>query len=253
MLPSSASFRTGVVIVQATEQFIVDLLDPTLQNVPGGANGETGAAFSVEIGFYTTVNNYNEMAVVVADGGAIKTLPAPLAANGQRGRPIWPGKRPRRGRSSILPDGCRSPARSSRRALPSTFVDALGGLRERRPLSRMWKRPRVHDDQRSVAASGQSIALGSTRPTFVTCASAPRAGCRRRRRADAGPTVVSAGDGGVDAGSPVAIAGAPCAPTAGTVYDWADTNPFNSAVLGEGMKRATGLSVQPRGAMTWRP
>ena len=49
--PSPAVFRSGVVIVQATKQFIVDMLDPTLQNVPGGADGETGTAVSVEIGF----------------------------------------------------------------------------------------------------------------------------------------------------------------------------------------------------------
>ena len=48
--PSSDEFRAGVVIIQATEQTIVDVLDPTLHDVPGGANGETGSAVSVEIG-----------------------------------------------------------------------------------------------------------------------------------------------------------------------------------------------------------
>ncbi len=37
-------------IIQATEQTIIDALDPTPQDVAGGANGETGSAVSVEIG-----------------------------------------------------------------------------------------------------------------------------------------------------------------------------------------------------------
>jgi hypothetical protein len=48
--PPTDEFRSGVVIVQATEQTIVDALDPTLHDVTGGANGETGSAVSVEIG-----------------------------------------------------------------------------------------------------------------------------------------------------------------------------------------------------------
>lgn len=48
--PSTDEFRSGVVIIQATEQTIIDALDPTLQDVTGGANGETGSAVSVEIG-----------------------------------------------------------------------------------------------------------------------------------------------------------------------------------------------------------
>ena len=42
--PSTDEFRSGVVIIQATEQTIIDALDPTLQDVTGGANGETGSA-----------------------------------------------------------------------------------------------------------------------------------------------------------------------------------------------------------------
>ena len=61
---------------------------------------------------------------------------------------------------------------------------------------------------------------------------------------DAGPSVVSTADGGADGGSGVVDAGsgvvAPCAPSAGTVYDWADTNPFNSAVL-QKMKGSNGV------------
>jgi hypothetical protein len=48
--PPTDEFRSGVVIIQATEQTIVDALDPTPRNVTGGANGETGSAVSVEIG-----------------------------------------------------------------------------------------------------------------------------------------------------------------------------------------------------------
>jgi hypothetical protein len=48
--PSTDEFRSGIVIIQATEQTIVDALDPTLHVVTGGANGETGSAVAVEIG-----------------------------------------------------------------------------------------------------------------------------------------------------------------------------------------------------------
>jgi hypothetical protein len=48
--PSTDEFRSGVVIIQATEQTIVDALDPALHDVTSGANGETGSAVSVEIG-----------------------------------------------------------------------------------------------------------------------------------------------------------------------------------------------------------
>ena len=48
--PRTGAFRSGVVIVEATEQTIVDALDPSLHDVPGGADGETGDAVAVEIG-----------------------------------------------------------------------------------------------------------------------------------------------------------------------------------------------------------
>ncbi|HEY3807259.1 MAG TPA: hypothetical protein VGL61_31880 [Kofleriaceae bacterium] len=51
--PSTDEFRSGIVIIQATEQTVVDALDPTLHDVTGGANGETGSAVSVEIGLTT--------------------------------------------------------------------------------------------------------------------------------------------------------------------------------------------------------
>ena len=48
--PSTDEFRSGVVIMQATEQTIVNALDPTMKDVAGGANGESGTAVAVEIG-----------------------------------------------------------------------------------------------------------------------------------------------------------------------------------------------------------
>jgi hypothetical protein len=48
--PSGAAFRTGVVIDQVTRQVVVDPLDPTLVDVVGGADGETGVAVAVEMG-----------------------------------------------------------------------------------------------------------------------------------------------------------------------------------------------------------
>jgi hypothetical protein len=237
--PQPSVFRSGVVIVQATTQFIVDMLDPTFHNVPGGANGETGTAVSVEIGFYTTVDSYNEMGLVGADGGAI-TLPAPLAADGQAGTAYLAGQATKQGAVVDF---------AGRVQITGALVSGLDPIDE---LARVAG---------ACASSPPGCALAFTtksgllqlrvNPTYwfnqadfcnlvrpppvqvagdggVVIAGAP----------DAGASVVSAGDGGVDAGPP--IAGAPCAPTAGTVYDWADTNPFNSAVLG-GMKGSVGV------------
>jgi len=50
--PTTDTFRTGIVIVQATEQVVVDVLNPTLYPVTGGADGETGAAVAVEIDLF---------------------------------------------------------------------------------------------------------------------------------------------------------------------------------------------------------
>ena len=50
--PVTDQFRTGVVIVEATEQVLVNALDPTLQAVPGGADGETGQSVAVEIDLF---------------------------------------------------------------------------------------------------------------------------------------------------------------------------------------------------------
>jgi len=48
--PSQALATSGVVIIQATEQVVVDALNPNLQNVPGGADGETGTSIAAVIG-----------------------------------------------------------------------------------------------------------------------------------------------------------------------------------------------------------
>jgi hypothetical protein len=50
--PTTQTFRSGVVIIEATEQVIVDALDPTLRDVPGGADGESGHAVAVEIDLF---------------------------------------------------------------------------------------------------------------------------------------------------------------------------------------------------------
>ena len=47
---STSSFRTGVVIMEVTQQIVVDPLDPALQDVSAGADGQTGDSVSVEIG-----------------------------------------------------------------------------------------------------------------------------------------------------------------------------------------------------------
>jgi len=48
--PSTTTAQSGVVIIQATEQKVVDPLDTTLVPLNGGADGESGEAFTVDIG-----------------------------------------------------------------------------------------------------------------------------------------------------------------------------------------------------------
>jgi hypothetical protein len=48
--PPTDSFRGGVVIIEATEQVVLDPLDPALRDVAGGADGETGDSLVCEIG-----------------------------------------------------------------------------------------------------------------------------------------------------------------------------------------------------------
>lgn len=48
--PSTTTAQSGLVIVQATEQSVVDPLDPTLVPLLGGADGQSGEAFTAYIG-----------------------------------------------------------------------------------------------------------------------------------------------------------------------------------------------------------
>ncbi len=239
---STASFRSGVVIVQATEQFIVDMLDPTLQNVPGGANGETGTAVSVEIDFYTKQNGYNYMALVGTDGGAT-TLPAPLAANGQEGTAYLAGEATKQGAVVDFAGRVQITGALITEISPIDFLATLSG-------ACAGVNPQIPPgcNLEFTTTSGpvqlrvdpatwfdQANFCNLVHPPPVQVAGDGGLGDAGAR--DAGPSV-SAGDGGVDAGAPVV--GAPCAPTAGTTYDWADTNPFNSAVL-QGMKGSNGV------------
>lgn len=50
--PSTQTFRSGVVLIEATEQVVLDALDPSLHDVTGGADGETGHAVAVEIDLF---------------------------------------------------------------------------------------------------------------------------------------------------------------------------------------------------------
>ena len=50
--PSTQTFRNGLVIVQVTRQIVLDVLNPVLQDVPGGADGESGHAVAVEIDLF---------------------------------------------------------------------------------------------------------------------------------------------------------------------------------------------------------
>jgi hypothetical protein len=47
--PSTFDQRSGVVLIQMTEQIDVDALDPTLHDVAGGADGETGHTVAAEV------------------------------------------------------------------------------------------------------------------------------------------------------------------------------------------------------------
>ena len=238
--PSSQDvFRTGVVIVQSTNQFIVDLLDPTLRSVPGGASGETGTAVSVEIGFYTTVNQYNEMALVGPDGGAI-SLPAPLAADGQVGTAYLAGQATKEGAVVDFAGRVQITGALVSQGSPIDYVARVAGACAGvSPLV-----PPFCNLKFTTTSGPVQLRVDPThwfeQANFCNLVRPPPVQVGDAGAVDAGPGVVSAGDGGADAGSPVAVAGAPCAPTAGTVYDWADTNPFNASVL-TGMKGADGV------------
>ena len=50
--PDTQTFRNGTVILEATEQVVIDALDPTPRPLSAEADGETGTAVSVEIDLF---------------------------------------------------------------------------------------------------------------------------------------------------------------------------------------------------------
>jgi hypothetical protein len=90
--PDTQSFRSGTVIVEATEQVVVDALDPTPQALAGGADGETGAAVAVEIDLFPPDStqtaaaraqigsvNFGIVAGTASKGGTTVAFSGPLA------------------------------------------------------------------------------------------------------------------------------------------------------------------------------
>jgi hypothetical protein len=226
--PSSIAFRSGVVIVQATEQFIVDMLDPTLQTVSGGADGETGTAVSVEIGFFTSANGYNNTI----------PLPPPLAESGEEGTAFLAGQASKGG--VIVPFAGRvqitdalvtalnpigQVARVAGAYCNLTFTETSGTLQLRVNPSHWF-------DQADFCGL-VSDAPVAARPE------GPDAGADGGA-ADAAPSEGGAADTSPSEGGASAATLAPCSPVAGSTYGWSDTAPFNSAVLGA-MKASLGV------------
>jgi hypothetical protein len=197
-------FRSGVVIVQATEQFIVDVLDPTLQDVPGGADGETGHAVSVEIGLYTTAQSYNDTL----------TLAAPLAADDQQGTAYLAGEATK---------GAAVIDFAGRVQITSALVSALA------PIDQLSRIAGAVCDLSFTTMSGPLELRVNPSHWFDQanfCSLVPT-GTGGGGASDGGLD----GDGGADAGASAPAAG-PCSPAPGKVYGWTDTNPFNTEVLG---------------------
>ena len=69
--PRTGAFRSGVVIVEATEQQVIDVLDPTLHDVAGAADGESGTAVAVEIGLLPPDSSNQALANQLGDGFAL--------------------------------------------------------------------------------------------------------------------------------------------------------------------------------------
>jgi hypothetical protein len=214
--PQPSVFRSGVVIVQATEQFIVDVLDPTLQGVPGGADGETGHAVSVEIGFYTTAQSYNDTL----------TLAAPLAADDQQGTAYVAGEATKGGAVIDF---------AGRVQITSALVSALA------PIDQLARVAGAVCDLSFTTMSGplelrvnpshwfdQANFCSLVPPSAV---GGPEGGTSDGGASDGGSNGGSDGDGGADAGAGLPAA-EPCSPAPGKVYGWTDTNPFNTEVLG---------------------
>lgn len=216
--PQPSVFRGGVVIMQVTSQFIVDMLDPTLQPVAGGADGETGTAISVEIGLYTSVNGYND---TIAPG-------APLVAGGQQGTAFLAG--------TATKGGVTVPF-AGRVQISSALVTALN------PIDRL-ARVAGADCNLTFTSSNGPLQLRVDPSHWFDQANfcnlvtpPPKPAATDGGVADAGAADAAAPDGG-STGSP--LTSGPCSPTTGAVYGWSDSNPFNSAVLG-GMKGSVGV------------
>jgi len=80
--PTPIAFRNGRVIVQVTNQVTVDVLDPTLHAVPGGADGETGLAVAVEIDLLGPNPTASLQNVGVVQGTATRNgVTVPFAGN----------------------------------------------------------------------------------------------------------------------------------------------------------------------------
>jgi hypothetical protein len=209
--PQPSVFRSGVVIVQATEQFIVDVLDPTLQDVPGGADGETGHAVSVEIGFYTTAQSYNDTL----------TLAAPLAADDQQGTAYLAGEATKGGAVIDF---------AGRLQITSALVSALAPIDQ---LSRVAGA--VCDLSFTTMNAPLELRVNPShwfdQANFCSLVPIGTVGSPDGGASDGGSDGGPDGGGGGDAGAGVAAAG-PCSPVLGKVYSWTDTNPFNSEVLG---------------------
>lgn len=216
-------FRSGVVIMQVTRQFIVNMLDPTLVAVPNGADGESGTAVSVEVGFFTAVNGYNDTI----------QLPAPLAEEGQQGTAFLAGQAskggvivPFAGRVQITNalvtglDPIDYLARVAGALCNLTFTPTSGPLELRVNPSRWFDQANFCD-------------LVTTPPAATSIDGA----VADASSMDGGTTDGASADSGSD--GKLLVRG-PCAPTAGTVYSWAATNPVNSAVIG-GMQGTVGV------------
>ncbi|HEX4382088.1 MAG TPA: hypothetical protein VH083_04040 [Myxococcales bacterium] len=70
--PDMQSFRNGTVLLEATEQVVVDALDPTPRAVTGGADGETGTAVSVEIDLFAQTPSFGTNNFGLVEGTASK-------------------------------------------------------------------------------------------------------------------------------------------------------------------------------------
>jgi len=174
----------------------------------------------------------------------MKTLPAPLAADGQQGTAYLAGEATKKGAVVDFAGRVQITGALVTQGTPIDFLATLTGACAgiTPPACALKFTTTSGPLQLRVNPAdwfNQADFCNVVRPPPVRVAGDGGVGDAGAR--DAGPSVVSTGqtgDAGVDAGTPAV--GAPCAPIAGTVYDWTDTNPFNSAVL-QGMKGSGGV------------